>query len=137
MPSTRQLSIGEVARRAGLRASAVRYYEREGLIHPPRRQSGKRVYEAEVFEALALIRLAQDAGFTIRDTRQLLEGFEVSTPASARWQLLARRKLEETQRVIAQAERMRALLLRLLQCRCTTLASCVRNRTAQMATEAG
>jgi MerR family transcriptional regulator, redox-sensitive transcriptional activator SoxR len=135
MPSARQISIGEVARRAGLRVSAIRYYEREGLIHPPRRQSGKRVYGAEVFETLALIRLAQEAGFTIRDTRQLLEGFEVSTPASVRWQLLAQRKLEETQRLITEAERMRALLLRLLQCRCTTLASCVRSRTAQMVTE--
>src|SRR5690242_11443468 len=132
MPSVRQLSIGEVARRADLTVSALRYYEREGLIDPPRRQSGKRVYEPKIFEALALIRLAQEAGFTIRETRQLLDGFEVATPASVRWQVLARQKLRQTQELIVRAERVRELLLRLLQCRCTTLSSCVRNRTARM-----
>ena len=132
MSSIGQLSIGDVARRVGVRPSAVRYYEREGLIDPPRRRGGKRVYEPKVFEALALIQLAQGAGFTIRETKQLLDGFEVATPASVRWQVLAREKLQETQELIARAERVRELLLRLLQCRCTTLASCVRKRTARM-----
>jgi MerR family redox-sensitive transcriptional activator SoxR len=135
MPANRQLSIGQVAKRAGVRVSAVRYYEREGLIHPAQRQSGKRVYQADVFEALALIGLAQDAGFSIRDIRQLLDGFEGSTPASVRWQVLAQRKLQETQELIARAERTRALLLKLLQCRCITLAACVRRRSARMTAE--
>src|SRR5690242_20267327 len=135
MEATRHLSIGQVARRAGVRVSAIRYYEREGLLSPPQRHGGKRVYDANVFEALALIGLAQEAGFSIRDIRQLLAGFEGSTPASVRWQVLAQRKLQATQEVIARAERTRALLLRLLQCRCTTLALCVQRRSARMEAE--
>src|SRR5690242_2158967 len=132
MEALRNLSIGEVAGRAGVRVSAIRYYEREGLISPPRRHGGKRVYDANLFEALALIDLAQEAGFSIRDIRQLLAGFEGSTPASVRWQALAQRKLDETQELIARAERTRTLLLRLLQCRCTTLTACVQRRSARM-----
>ena len=132
MTSAEQLHIGEVARRAAVRASAIRYYERSGLIHPPRRAAGQRVYDASVFEALALIQLAQDAGFTIRETRMLLNGFDRATPASARWQSLARRKLGEVEDRIARAERMRDVLERLLRCRCETLGECVRKRAGAL-----
>src|SRR6476620_2660950 len=95
MGSGEELYIGEVARRTGLRASALRYYERSGLIRAPRRAGGRRVYDASIFESLALIQLARDAGFTIRETRWLLDGFDRGTPASTRWQSLARPKLVE------------------------------------------
>ena len=125
------LSIGDVARRAGVRPSAIRYYEDAGLIRAPRRQGGKRRYDALVFESIANVQLAQDAGFTTSEIRALIDGFERSTPASARWQALARRKLEEVTLRIESAERMRALLERLLRCRCETLGDCVRRRVAK------
>ena len=130
------LSIGEVARRAGVRPSAIRYYEDAGLIGAPRRLGGKRRYDASVFESIAIVQLAQDAGFTISEIRTLIDGFERSTPASARWQALARRKLDDVTARIEAAERMRDMLERLLRCRCESLGDCVRGRVAKF-TEQG
>jgi len=128
-----ELSIGDVAARAGIRASAIRYYESVGLIRPPRRAGGRRRYDASVFEALALIQLAHDAGFTIAEIKTLMHGFAGGTPASARWQALAKRKRDELEQMIQRAERMRDLLDRLLRCRCQTLGECVRPRVAALA----
>lgn len=126
------LSIGAIAKRAGLRVSAIRYYESVGLIAPARRISGRRVYDEAVFTSIALVQLAQAAGFTLREARVLVSGFDRGTPASARWQTMARQKLADVQRRIEQAERMKQLLERLLQCRCETLEECVRARSAAL-----
>ena len=58
------LAIGEVARRAGINASAIRYYERAGLVHEPGRVGGKRRYGPEVLRTLALIEAAKRVGLT-------------------------------------------------------------------------
>jgi MerR family redox-sensitive transcriptional activator SoxR len=123
------IPIGVVARRARLRVSALRYYEEAGLIPAARRIGRRRVYDENVFSSLALIRLAQESGFTIAETRQLISGFDRSTPASARWQTMARGKIAELARRIEQAERMKGLLEGLVQCRCETLDQCVRSRS--------
>lgn len=135
-PQDAGISIGEVGRRTGLRASALRYYERAGLIRVLRRNAGHRVYDRSVFESLALIQLAQDAGFTIREVKVLLNGFDHATPASARWQALAQRKLAEIIARIERAQQMRDLLERLLCCECETLGECARKRVAKLAHEA-
>lgn len=135
MDTATNLSIGEVARIAHVNASAIRYYEDEGLLRPIRRVGGRRIYDRTVFESLALIDLAQDAGFTMSEIKALLNGFDRATPASARWQALARRKLDEIAERIARAEQMRDLLERLLHCQCETLGQCVRRRTAAMLDE--
>jgi MerR family transcriptional regulator, redox-sensitive transcriptional activator SoxR len=125
--------IGEVAARAGVAASAVRYYERAGLLRAPKRVSGRRTYDETVFETLALIELAQSAGFTVAETKVLLHGFEGTTPASQRWRSLARTKLGEITQRIERAERMRDVLERLLRCQCDSLGQCVWSRKAAMA----
>jgi MerR family transcriptional regulator, redox-sensitive transcriptional activator SoxR len=122
------LSIGAVSKRTGVSVSALRYYESEGLIPEPRRVSRRRVYDDGVFSAIALVQLAQNAGFTVAETRMLIAGFERATPASARWQAMAHRKLADIARRIEEAERMRRLLECLLQCRCETLEDCVQSR---------
>ena len=118
------LTIGEVSRRTGLRPSALRFYESEGLLPPPRRVSGRRRYDASALNRLALIRMAQEAGFTIDEIRTLVTGFPDGTPASTRWQALARRKLSEVEAQIARAETMRRLLLQSLRCGCLDLDEC-------------
>jgi DNA-binding transcriptional MerR regulator len=127
-----EFSIGEVAWRAGINTSAIRYYERIGLLRLPRRVAKRRVYDASVFESLALVALAQDAGFRTAEIKLLLHGFERATPASQRWQALARGKLAEIAERIERAEQMRDLLERLLRCQCETLGQCVRRRVAAM-----
>src|SRR5256885_13386890 len=81
----KELSIGEVAREAGLSASALRYYERAGLLPAPPRRSRQRRYTEAVFGRISLIRLALEAGFTIGETRPFLSGFFEETPPGARW----------------------------------------------------
>ena len=68
-----ELTIGEVARRAGMRTSALRYYESVGLLPAPRRvYGGHRRYDANIFELLSVLRMAQQAGFSIADFINLL-----------------------------------------------------------------
>lgn len=120
------LSIGEVARRSGLRASAIRYYERVGVLAAPTRVSGRRRYSSEVLDRLAVIQFARFAGFTLPEIRQLFHGFKDGTTASIRWQKLAARKVRELDQLIAHASSIKSLLETQLQCGCQSLAECGR-----------
>jgi peptide/nickel transport system substrate-binding protein len=115
------LAIGEVARRAGLAPSALRFYEAEGLVEPAERVGGRRRYEPRVLRRLDVIELAKRAGFSLAEVRELLDGFEAGVPASQRWQELAERKLPEVQGLIDQARAMRRLLGAGLTCACLRL----------------
>lgn len=71
--TTQHLTIGTVARRAGVGIDTIRYYEREGLLpEPQRRTSGYRDYGSGVIERLRFIRRAKDLGFTLEGIRELL-----------------------------------------------------------------
>ena len=122
-----ELTIGEVARRGGLRPSAIRYYESAGVLPAPRRASGQRRYDASVLQRLAVVQLAQEAGFTVEEIRSLFFDFDADTPASERWQALATQKLAEVEALIARAQGMKRLLEDgLLRCRCPSLDECGR-----------
>jgi len=118
--SNELLPIGEVASRAGLRPSALRFYEEAGLLRPAARVSGRRRYEPSVLGRLAVIRLLRDAGFTIREMRRLLGG----GTARRRWRPLAEAKLQEINARIAEAQETRELIERALACDCETLEGC-------------
>ena len=120
------LTITAVARRAGLRTSAIRYYESVGLLPAPTRVGGRRRYDADVLPRLTLIAAAQQMGFTIAEIGTLMHGFDAGTPAYARWQALATKKLIEVEALIARAEGMRHLLGEALGCGCLTLDACAR-----------
>ena len=66
------MTIGELSRRAGLRPSAVRYYEELGLVPAPPRRSGRRDYGTDAVANLAVVRFARECGFTLAETRQLV-----------------------------------------------------------------
>jgi MerR family redox-sensitive transcriptional activator SoxR len=124
MASSAGLTIGQVANQAGIRTSKIRYYETVGLLNAVPRVSGRRVYEREVLDTLRLIAFAKDAGFTIDEIRHVLSGFDRRTPASARWQAMARRKLEDVGALMERAERMQRILETLLTCQCVQLSEC-------------
>lgn len=119
------LSIGDVGRRAGIQPSAIRYYERMGLLPKATRANGRRRYDESVLEWLALIALAREAGFTIAEIKRLVGGFKPGTLPAARWAELAARKLIEIDAMIARAERMRAVLKIALDCGCFRLDDCI------------
>jgi MerR family transcriptional regulator, redox-sensitive transcriptional activator SoxR len=119
-----KFEIGEVARRAGVRASAVRYYEKQGLISPERGNGGRRVFTSEAVERIALIRYAKGLGFSLMDIRKLLTGFADETPAGVRWSELAAVKLVEVEALMKRVEGMRAGLQRISGCRCRDLEQC-------------
>jgi MerR family redox-sensitive transcriptional activator SoxR len=118
--------IGEVAQRAQVAASAIRYYEREGLIPKADRRGNVRIYGADIFDRLSLIELAKSAGFTIAETRQLLRGVSRVTPPGPRWRKLAQKKLTEIEGRIAEAQRMRAVLQAVMGCECPSFEDCTR-----------
>jgi|CXWL01.1.fsa_nt_gi MerR family redox-sensitive transcriptional activator SoxR len=118
------LTISEVARMAGIQPSALRYYESIGLIQLPRRINGKRLYGPEAIQRLALVQLAQQAGFTIAEIQTLFNGFAPDTPPAARWRTLACQKVVELDASIARAQRMKQVLETGLQCGCLRLEDC-------------
>ena len=118
------MSIGEVGRRAGLEPSAIRYYERLGLLPKPARVGGKRRYDASILEWLALIALARAGGFTMAETKVLVSGFTPRSRPDALWRRLAAAKLKEIDDLVARAERMREVLRIGLDCGCFRLEDC-------------
>jgi DNA-binding transcriptional MerR regulator len=122
--------IGELARRTGAATSALRYYERIGLLSPAERAGGKRHYSASSAERVALIRLYQDAGFTLAEIGRLL--------ASSGWDRrrfgdLAERKIAELDARIADAQRAKKLISHALECPHRDLFTCPRFRAALQA----
>ena len=119
------MKIGQLAHRAGLRASAVRYYERLGLLTPPHRVGGQRRYPPGALDRVLLIRFAREMGFSLAEIKLFLGGLRENAPVGPRWRKLATKKLSEVRDSIARALRLKALLENLLHCRCASLKQCV------------
>jgi MerR family redox-sensitive transcriptional activator SoxR len=119
-----QLTIGEVARQAGLNTSAIRYYESVGVLPEPDRESGQRRYTAETIQRLHVIDVAKRAGFSLDEARLLLETTDAGAPAFAQLRELALRKLPEVEALIERAQAMQAWLTAASSCHCETLDVC-------------
>ena len=118
------LTIGEVARRAGLNTSAIRYYESRGVLPEPERESGRRRYTEETVRRLHVIEVAKRAGFTLDEARVLLATADDGTPASEPIRELALRKLPDVDALITRAQAMRHWLQTATGCNCETLDVC-------------
>lgn len=118
------LTIGELARRAGVATSAIRYYERLGVLPEPDRVSGRRRYEPEAVRRLEVLGVAQRAGFSLDEIRVLLQSADAGTPAYESVRELAERKLPDVEALIARAEHMRAWLTAAAACSCETFDVC-------------
>jgi MerR family redox-sensitive transcriptional activator SoxR len=120
------MTIGEIAARAGVRTSAIRFYESAGLLPEARRVGGRRVYESDVLARLAVIRFAQAAAFSLDEIRGLFSATAGERSISTRWKRLAAAKVIALDVVIVQAESMKRQLQRALQCGCIEVEECGR-----------
>ena len=116
------MRIGEAARRAGVRVSLIRYYEELGLLPEPERVSGQRRYDETVLRRLAVIDVAQRAGLTLEEIRELVE--HGNDPMNERLRELAERRLPEIDALIERARRVRVWLEAATGCDCERLDDC-------------
>lgn len=121
----RELSIGELSRRSGVSRSALRFYEREGLISARRTDGNQRRYPAVTLRRVALVQAGKAAGVPLeRIRRALAELPEGKTPTKRDWERLSsswRRELDER---IATLEAIRGRLTTCIGCGCLSLQTC-------------
>jgi MerR family redox-sensitive transcriptional activator SoxR len=117
------MRIGDVAARAGVRVSLIRYYEEIGLLPEAERVSGQRRYDETVLRRLAVIDVAQRAGLTLEEIRELVE--HGTDPMSERLRELAERRLPEIDALIDRAQRVRTWLQSATGCGCQSIDECV------------
>jgi MerR family transcriptional regulator, redox-sensitive transcriptional activator SoxR len=120
------IMIGELARRAGVATSALRYYEKAGLLPSPARASNRRQYDSGALGRIRIILLARDAGFSVSETRTFLNGFPVGTKPALRWRTMAKRKIAELDELTARLSQMRSILNASFNCECQRLEDCER-----------
>jgi MerR family redox-sensitive transcriptional activator SoxR len=107
-----RLTIGEMASRAGIATSALRYYERRGLLVADERQSGQRRYRDVTLRRLIFIGMLQDAGLSLDEIEGIL-----AAPDVASWKAIARTRLELLDDEIERLQQARAYLNGALLCR--------------------
>jgi len=126
------MTIGQIATKAGLRASAIRYYEQAGLLPRPSRTSGRRQYDGTILDRLALLKYAKNCGFTLDECKQLFRNFGDDAPLSRRIQDVAVRKIAELDALARRIRVMKKVLENAQRCRCIDLKECSRRiRLAQ------
>ena len=123
------LSIGELGADTDTPVSALRFYERKGLVPPPPRVSGQRRYPPEAADRVRMIRMWQNAGFSLGEIGQLLyDRHSLET-----WQQLVRAKISELTVLQAEAERCRQQLEHALLCRAPDWTTCLWMKAASRA----
>ena len=116
------MTISTLARQAGLRASAIRYYESIGLLEPAPRRNGPRRYDVRALRRLAVIRQAQQAGFTLDEVRVVVQSPD---DLAAEWNAIAGAKLQQMDAQIAELKRKQELIRRVqVECQCRTADQC-------------
>ena len=122
---SRRLSIGEVAERAGVATSALRFYEEHGLITSERNESGHRRYHADVLRRVSFIRISQRVGLSLSEVAEALASRpDGRTPTSKDWAKLSsswRPRLDEQ---VAILTRLRDQLDECIGCGCLSLSTC-------------
>src|SRR5215216_6428211 len=101
-----ELTIGEVARRAGIATSSIRYYERIDLLPKPERVQGQRRYDPSVLGKLGFIGVAQSAGFKLSEIKMLIDGVDSAGGMAGQMRSLSSHKLDEVELLL---ERTRAM----------------------------
>ncbi len=125
MDSHDLLSVGEVAQRSGFAASALRYYEAQGLIEADRTSGGQRRFQRSVLRRLAFVRAATNVGLTLEEVRDELARLPNGrTPNKADWQRITRHWRGRLDEQMAALERLRDGLDSCIGCGCLSLQRC-------------
>lgn len=120
-----ELSVGEVAERAGVAVSALHFYERKGLIRSHRTAGNQRRYDRDVLRRLAIIRMGQELGVPLAEIGEQLEALPDGRPAGkADWARMSSRWRDRLDRRIALMTRLRDELTGCIGCGCLSLKAC-------------
>jgi MerR family transcriptional regulator, redox-sensitive transcriptional activator SoxR len=119
------LTIGDVAERSGLAASAIRFYERQGLIHAERTSSGQRRFRRDILRRLAFIRIAQRVGLTLEEIVTALALLPVDrAPSRQDWKRLTAGWQDRIEQRISLLEALQGGLSNCIGCGCLSLRTC-------------
>jgi MerR family redox-sensitive transcriptional activator SoxR len=119
------LTIGEVAGRSGLAASAIRFYERQGLVHAERTASGQRRFRRDVLRRIAFIRIAQRVGLTLEEIVTALAVLPVDhAPTRRDWERLSAGWQDRIEQRISLLEALQNGLSSCIGCGCLSLRTC-------------
>ncbi len=125
MEPTDVLTVSEVAGRSGFAASALRYYEREGLIQASRTTGGQRRYSRSVLRRLAFIRAASNVGLTLDEIRAELAQLPAGrTPTKSDWHRISKDWRTRLDEQVAALEALRDKLESCIGCGCLSLKQC-------------
>ena len=118
------MSIGELAKRFSLRPSALRFYERMGLLELPPRIGGRRSYDTAAVRRVGFIRRAQQNGLTLEEIRSLIRAGRSGVSPRQLWRETGGRKLALIDRKITELRASRAAFEKIRACRCRSFAQC-------------
>ena len=126
------MSISELAEAFGMRPSALRYYERLGLLAPAGRSSGRRLYDKVAENRLAFIVSARASGFTLAEIGGLIAAASKGTAPGKLWREAAKLKRHRIDREITRLQATRRSLDRKGACRCRTIRACERRLAREL-----
>jgi MerR family redox-sensitive transcriptional activator SoxR len=132
------LTIGEIATRSGFAASAVRFYERQGLVRADRTPGNQRRYRRDVLRRLAFIRIAQRVGLSLDEIVTALSALPADkAPTASDWRRLTHGWRERIEERIAVLEALRGGLTSCIGCGCLSLRTCALANPADAAGRSG
>ena len=135
---THELSIGELSARSGVPASALHFYERQGLLHAERNGLNQRVYARDALRRVAFIRTAQRVGMALKEIQAALDSLpEGRTPTKKDWSRLSRLWREELDTRIAALTHLRDDLDSCIGCGCLSLKTCLLTNPGDVLAEQG
>ena len=120
-----ELSIGEVSARAGVAPSALRFYERQGLIESARTDGNQRRYDRAVLRRIAFIQAGRAAGVTLAEIHVSLAGLPTSrTPSRKDWERLSNKWRDDLDTRIETLQALRDRLTTCIGCGCLSIDQC-------------
>jgi len=120
------LSIGEIAARAGLAITAIRFYEEQGLVRPQRNAGGQRRFNRAELRRLSFIKISQQLGFSLAEIKEALASLpNERTPTKADWQRLSTQFAKDIDSRINGLQKLRDNLSGCIGCGCLSMKRCV------------